>query len=247
MMQKLKPRAIIFDLGSTLIEYESVPWEKLVFECAEAARQFLLNLSIDLPPKDEFLDIFESTRLEFRAEAVKTLGEYTVPEASREILSRLGIDHDDELIEGMFGAYYQRVRDGLYIYADTLRTLQRIKESNITIGLISNTIFPESAHQGELTHFGISDYFDFTVFSSSFGKRKPHADIFRHAIRLAGCRPEEAVYIGDRYLEDITGPHAIGLQAILKVKNGREYPSEMPLAIRRIRNLAELADHIDLG
>jgi hypothetical protein len=35
------------------------------------------------------------------------------------------------------------------------------------------------------------------------------------------------------------------MPAILRMKEGREYPEDMPLATRRIRTLSELAEHLD--
>ena len=94
--------------------------------------------------------------------------------------------------------------------------------------------------------FGINSFLDFKIFSSTFGLRKPHADIFYHAANMAGYAPAECVYIGDRYKEDIVGPKNIGMAAILKVKKDREYPGDMPLATRRIDSLSELANHLDI-
>jgi len=114
------------------------------------------------------------------------------------------------------------------------------------MGLVSNTVFPERAHKGELRRFGIAPYLNFTIFSSSFGFRKPHPDIFYHAVNLAGFAPCECVYVGDRYAEDISGPRRIGMEAILRRKSGREYPAAMPDLDRQIASLSELADHIAL-
>jgi putative hydrolase of the HAD superfamily len=114
------------------------------------------------------------------------------------------------------------------------------------MGLVSNTIFPERAHQQELDRFGLKPYLKFAVFSSTFGLRKPHQDIFYQACNMAGFAPSECLYVGDRYLEDIVGPTEIGMTAILKIKPGREYPTDMPESMRTIDNLGELADHLEL-
>jgi hypothetical protein len=39
-MEKLQPRAVIFDLGSTLIEYEVIPWSEMNLYCAASARNY---------------------------------------------------------------------------------------------------------------------------------------------------------------------------------------------------------------
>ncbi len=40
-MDRLTPKAVIFDFGSTLVEYPSTTWEEVNAECVEAARQWL--------------------------------------------------------------------------------------------------------------------------------------------------------------------------------------------------------------
>ena len=44
-MDKLKVKAVIFDLGSTLIEYEKVPWMELSVECIASVGDFLRKIS----------------------------------------------------------------------------------------------------------------------------------------------------------------------------------------------------------
>ena len=63
---------------------------------------------------------------------------------------------------------------------------------------------------------------------------------------MAGFAPSECVYIGDRYVEDVEGPNDIGMNAILKIVEGREYPQDMPDTLRTIRTLGELERHIEI-
>lgn len=245
-MEKLKPKAVIFDLGSTLIEYEFISWEELGSMCALKTFEFLKESGFDIPGYDKYFEIYENIKQTYRDTALETLKEWSIPQVAEDLFMELRIEFDDTLIEDFFQAYYAPVGEQLYAYDDTLATLSKIRERFPVIGLISNTIFPEEAHINELNKFGINSFLDFKIFSSTFGVRKPHADIFYHAANMAGYAPAECVYIGDRYLEDIVGPKNIGMAAILKVKKDREYPIEMPLATRKIRCLAELSEHIDL-
>jgi len=244
-VEKLKPRAIIFDLGSTLIEYEVISWDDLSAMCAESTRTFLKKRGFAVPDDEAFHEAFEAAKAPFREEASRTFVEWTVPQVARRLLKSLEIEEADGLVEAMFKAYYKPVDEHLYVYEDTVPTLKKLKKAIPTIGLISNTVFPEEAHLGELKRFGIEPFLDFTVFSSTFGLRKPHPEIFALAANLAGVAPKECVYIGDRYMEDIEGPSQLGMPAILRQKEGREYPDEMPLATRRISTLAELSEHIE--
>jgi putative hydrolase of the HAD superfamily len=171
--------------------------------------------------------------------------EWTVPDLVTKLFRRLGLPVEEKHIEGFFEAYYERVNRELFVYDDTVETLELLKPSYPVMGLVSNTIFPEPVHLKELESFGIAPYLDFTVFSSTFGVRKPHADIFYHAANRAGFSPSECLYVGDRYVEDIKGPNAIGMDAILKIKAGRDYPEDMPDTVRRIDTLAELLDILE--
>jgi len=237
---------VIFDLGSTLIEYESEPWPKLIQKCTKAAWEYLDERGFSLPPADDFASRLDEVKNAYREIAVEQLIEWTVPQAAEKLLQSLGVEHKPETIDSFFEAYYRPVGEKLYVYDDTVQTLRLIKESGRTIGLISNTIFPEEPHLNELRRFGIAEYFDFTIFSSTFKLRKPHRKIFIRGVELAGFPPEDCVYIGDRYLEDVVGPGSIGMPAILKRWGKREYPADMPEASRIITNLSELSEQIEL-
>ena len=246
-MDKLTPKAVIFDLGSTLIEYETLGWSELSIKCIISTRKFLLEKRYDVPDEDQYIEIFERIKHRYRNKALKTLVEWTIPQVAKEVLAALDMKKaDDQLIADFFGAYYLPVKEQLYVYDDTIDTLEKIHRTIPITGLVSNTIFPEQTHLDELKRFEVTGYLDFKLFSSTFGLRKPHKDIFVKAANLAGFAPAECVYVGDRYIEDIEGPSSVGMPAILKVKEGRDYPKEMPLAMRRIHTLSELEEHINL-
>ncbi len=233
-------------MGSTLIEYESVSWEELNKLCAASARKYLAKKGHQVVEPTEFHAAFEQAKEAYRRHAAESLVEWDVPKVAREYLAKCNIPCDEELLTAFFDAYYEPVEKHLYIYQDTIETLERLKARFPTIGLISNTVFPERAHLGELKRFGIKPFLDFTIFSSSFGLRKPHPDIFYRAANLAGYAPAECIYIGDRYIEDIVGPTSIGMPAILRVKPDREYPADMPADVRRVSTLSELGNHIEI-
>ena len=111
---------------------------------------------------------------------------------------------------------------------------------------LSAVVFSSTASGMEIfpTLCRIAPYFK--IFSSDFRLRKPHPDIFIQAANLAGHAPEDCVYIGDRYMEDVQGPKGIGMPAILKIKEGRVYPDEMPEADRRIETLSDLLEHFEI-
>jgi putative hydrolase of the HAD superfamily len=245
-MEKLKPRAVIFDLGSTLIEYESESWDELSANCLMAGLDFLEKKKIAIPPSETFLQLFADIRARYRERASKTYEEWTVEMVAEELFAQAEIESDEKLVADFFDAYYRRVTELLYLIDGAREVLARLRTNYDAVGLISNTVFPERVHQEELKRFDIAQFFDFTIFSSTFGRRKPHKDIFLKAANLAGQAPSDCVYIGDRYLEDVWGPTQLGMSAVLKVKEGREYPEEMPEATRRIDELTDLFEHVEV-
>ena len=58
-------------------------------------------------------------------------------------------------------------------------------------------------------------HFDAFAFSDEVGRSKPHSDMFRRAATGLGVDVSEMLHIGDREHNDVRGPHALGMKAIL--------------------------------
>ena len=58
-------------------------------------------------------------------------------------------------------------------------------------------------------------HFRVFAFSDEVGRAKPHPDIFHHAAAGLGVEPGEMIHVGDREHNDVHGPHALGMKAIL--------------------------------
>lgn len=243
-MQKIRPQAVIFDLGSTLIEYEARPWDQQSKLCLDQTHRHLTQNQHPVPSLEQWHISYYQIRAKKRAESEATLREWLVPDALSELTRIHGLGLDDRESQQLFEQFYQTVANELFVYEETIEVLSDLRANVSAIGLISNTIFPEEVHRGELSRFGIEKYFDFAIFSSSFGFKKPHPNIFHEASRLAGFAPSECVYIGDRYREDILGPTSIGMHAILRHTQNREYPDPLPSDLRVIKTLRDLGNHL---
>ena len=244
-MDRLKPRAVIFDMGNTLVEWPSTSWEEINLICLENSLKFLRAKMPVSPSSDEFFEAYNVVRGEYRRVAEESMVEWTVPQVVKKMFDRFHIDGDSDLVDRFFDAFYEPVEQYLYVRDDVIDTLDRIKARFEVVGLISNTVFPEKAPVRELERFSIFPYLDFTLFSSTFGMRKPHPDIYLKGANLAGVAPAECVYIGDRYLEDVVGPSKVGMPAVLKLMAGQEYPEDMPGDLRTIETLSELNRYLD--
>lgn len=89
--------------------------------------------------------------------------------------------------------------------------------------------------------YGLGRFFPTIIESATVGVRKPDPEIWRMAVRAAGCAPEEAVAIGDSFGKDIKAAQAAGCQTIWF--KGREwkpttYDHNLPTHV--ITNLTQL-------
>ncbi|RKX21501.1 MAG: hypothetical protein DRP51_04150 [Candidatus Zixiibacteriota bacterium] len=237
---KSKITGVLFDLGSTLIEYENIPWDEMNLISLRAGYEALRDDGNSLPAYDEFTKEYIRIRQKNREFSARTLREWVVTDAIGELLESTGAENNAGQTTRFFKAYYNVVADQLTIFNDTDYVLTELKKAGLKIGLVSNTIFPESYHKLDLERFGIIDYFDFTLFSSSFGYRKPHPLIYKRAVELSGLRPAELIFVGDRYNEDYKGPRDSNIFSILKFRDGNQYPEAFPDDIVMIKSLNEL-------
>lgn len=99
--------------------------------------------------------------------------------------------------------------------ADTLRWC---RARGLRIVLVSNTLWrgDEDARE-DWRCMGLADAIDGYVTSHSTGWRKPHPAMFRRALELARCGPDEAFMVGDRLRADIWGAQQVGLRTVWRV------------------------------
>lgn len=93
------------------------------------------------------------------------------------------------------------------LYPDAEECLSRLHR-HYKIGIIANQSY---GSKERLRRFGILEYIDLIVASAEEGVAKPDRRIFERALERAGCKPEEAVMVGDRLDNDIVPANGIGM------------------------------------
>ena len=82
--------------------------------------------------------------------------------------------------------------------------------------VVSDTIVtPGEELRRLLDVHGLKQYFSGFVFSDEVGRSKPHRRMFEDAARQLGVEFAEMVHIGDRDSNDVKGPQALGMKAVL--------------------------------
>ncbi|MEW5989204.1 MAG: HAD family hydrolase, partial [Chloroflexota bacterium] len=106
--------------------------------------------------------------------------------------------------------------------AETLATLA----GHYKLGLISDTIHtPGRGIRRLLAEAGLLDCFQCFIFSDEVGASKPNPIVFEKAAAGLGVPLSQIVHVGDRESNDVAGPLAVGMKAILftgAVDRGRD-------------------------
>ncbi len=240
-------RGILFDLGSTLIEFDNTEWDKLEKACVQKGYEFLAQRGYKLPDWETFGKIFLTEFHQAWQNAQESLVEVKLPEWVSNFLIRYGISSPDGFGLEFLRHYYEPISKQITLIEGAKEVLEQFKDLDLKIGLISNSSFPTEFHIEELKNYQIMDLFEETLFSYDFGLRKPHPDLFKYVLNKLDLKPQETVFIGDRLVEDIGGAQKVGMKAILKFKKDRDYSApvvpdyvinrlpELPTVIQKLK------------
>ena len=201
---------IFFDLYGTLAGFKPDRFEIQ----SEACARFGMQLTPEGVLRGYALaDVFMSeqnavkpVRMMDDEERERFFGEY-----ERRVLR--GCGHDVTVEQAM--VIWRAVRSipyGMARYDDVLPAFDLLKLQGVTLGLISNM----NASAEELVeNMGLTPYLDFAVTSGEVGVEKPHAPIFREALRRSGSAPEDTIHVGDQLTSDIAGAMNAGIGPVL--------------------------------
>jgi putative hydrolase of the HAD superfamily len=243
-------RAVIFDLGDTLwpLQYETQVWPRV--------RELMIAEFVRLRRQDE-MDAAESVD-QLRGALGRTLADTFLGDSYdqahfqhyvEDALVRSGMD-GGELAPAVCHAFYMAEHQHEAVGADgeTVAMLAAIRESDLAVGLVSNTFSPGHFHQLALNKCGAAIHIDVPVYSSDMGFRKPDPRIYQHCLALLGVTGDEAFFVGDRVREDVVGPQKVEMKTCLyrryrqeELRDGitpqfiAESPSDVLRAVEQLR------------
>jgi putative hydrolase of the HAD superfamily len=243
-----KVRAITLDLGWTLAYPTPGLWDAFAEICTEAGRPMSAaaceaavgEIAIAaqqatasrLDGQRRFSDSDEKFREGFRA-------------LSRQVFMAAGLEDDDGALFRQFFSYFNDT-ERWSVYPDVGPFLGKARESGMRVGLISNAGTRLSEH---LRLLGLDRFFDVSTISAAEGIRKPDRRIFERTLERLEVAPEEALHVGDFYIEDVLGPRQVGLRGILIDRHPNSLFPSFPQQdhhadpdLRVIRSLEEIAN-----
>jgi putative hydrolase of the HAD superfamily len=204
---------VLFDLGSTLIYYDG-EWPEIAarahLEMLSALQQ--AGLQLDGP---SFVDEYQKRLHEYYIEREAEFVEHTTAYILKTLLDELGHSRlPEEELRRALRAWYAVSQEHWQVEAETIPTLQKLKQQGYRLAIISNAGDDEDV-QTLIDNAGIRPYFDVIVSSAALGIRKPNPLIFTSVLERLGVAPQRAVMVGDRLGADILGAHNAGLPGIL--------------------------------
>jgi putative hydrolase of the HAD superfamily len=237
-----KFRAVLFDLGETLLDTSGVTsdfaeWDR---HCFGAVYDYLSALGYPLPSWESFLRM-ASDRLTQRWNEARPAGRAVhIGPILDQILAELSIRLSPTESATCLARHYRWCDKTAALYPEVLGALRSLRAQGITLGLISNTIWPTECHEPTLARLGLRDLLDVRLYSADVGYQKPHPAIFREALRRLGVPAEEAAFVGDRLTNDVAGAQGVGMKGILRLVPYRVEEDGHIQPDARIRSLDEL-------
>lgn len=185
--------AVLFDWGGTL-----TPWHTI--EPAEAWRA--CGLGDDAAAR---LAVAEDAAW---ARARDTHRSGTLDE----VFAAAGVPAGPDQLAAYFGWWEEHtVTD-----PDVRPLFEALRERGLRIGVLSNTLWPRAEHERVFRRDGVLDLIDAAVYTSEIEWTKPHPAAFHAALAaVGGVAPQDAVFVGDRPWDDVTGAQGAGMRAVL--------------------------------
>ena len=212
-------RWVFFDLGYTLINEDGAAFGRLRQVCDSLA-----ELGVKVTLADLVRDLEEAS-------------ERYDPSPFASVLDRLIPDPQQQDLVRKSGRYPKELEEP---YPDAKPLLTALA-GRYQLGVIANQ--PAGTEQ-RLRNYGLDSFFSVCLSSTEMGIAKPDPEIFRIALEQAGCRPRDAVMVGDRIDNDIKPAKSLGMQTVRILQGvGRlqkpRTDDERPDAT--VKDLAELA------
>ncbi len=232
-------RAVLFDLGETLLTFGKVGTTKLILQGARSSYDFLRQEGQPIGGfAGYFLRYLVRLRLryflaEFRGKDFDSLA------LLQQVGRREGIDFSREQWEEVIWRWYEPLSRLAEIEPDLHETLANLTESGLALGIVSNTFVNRASLDRQLADLGLLDFFPMRLYSYELMLRKPDARLFRIAAERIDEAPERILFVGDRVDLDVRPALDCGMAAALKdayTNRGKATPA----GAHRIENVAEL-------
>jgi putative hydrolase of the HAD superfamily len=250
-MSSLSPKALLFDIGSTLWSSPPEDPDGLNF-CYGAGRDALAAALSDVPEREVLIEAVEGYFAEWedRWKADNTMVEQRPTTAFvAEALLRIGITAPDDALQAFTDALLETSVHTARAEAEEPEmraALQALRNLGMRLGCVSNAFMGAATLQRIMVEKGLGEHLELIISSCESGYRKPHPMIYQAALDAMGVRPEEVIFVGDRLDADVAGPAALGMRTVLTLQYRQEDHTTAPVRPDAvIYHLSELVPYVE--
>ena len=243
-MSERRVKAVLFDLGETLLNFGRVNMGRLFRQGARLSYEFLISCG---QPAGSFGCYCWRNLMSLRCHwwlSNITGRDFDALALLRRIGTKRGIKLDEQQWQHLSWLWYEPLSKVGRVEPKTKETLTALKKLGLKLGIVSNTFIAASSLDKHLEQLGILDFFEVRLYSYQFNFRKPDARIFEVAAKRIGETLENILFVGDRIDKDVKATAKTGMQTILKeayTNTGKKVPK----GTRKISRLSELPGLIE--
>ena len=239
-----KIRAVLFDLGETLLNFGKVNTARLFRQGAKTSYKFLKSAG---QPVGKFKRYCWRNLISLRIHywLSNIIGrDFNALALLKKIGIKKGFKLDEQQWRHLAWLWYEPLYKASNVEPETKETLTALKKSGLKLGRVSNTFVHGSSLEKHLEQLSILDFFPVRLYSYEFGFRKPDVRIFKVAAERIGEMLENILFVGDRIDMDIKPAAKIGMQTVLKTAYTNT-GKKLPKGVWRINQLSELPELIE--
>jgi putative hydrolase of the HAD superfamily len=209
-------KAVLFDLGHTLIDYYC-DWKGPEARAVARVQDLLAKNSPAEIDSVEFTSYLSTLLVATRERKAREMVEVPLVDLMGQCLDRYGCLEEDLLLDTL-EIFYGVLQEERKPVPGAKELLERLREQGLSIGLVSDVAWglPSEFPLRDMKLLGLEEFFDDMVFSTDVGLRKPHPKVFKIALSNLQVAPEEAVFIGNSLRADIKGALGVGMRTVWK-------------------------------
>ncbi len=234
-----KIKAVLFDLGETLVDFGRINTMKIFRQSAELTYEFLQSCG---KPPGNFQWYCWHSMIAFRFHCLVsglTGKDFDALLLLKEIGIKKGFTLDEDQLRQLGWLWYEPLAKLARMEPRLKATLASLKQMGLKLGIVSNTFISAGSLDRHLAQFGILDFFPIRLYSHQFAFRKPNIRIFQTAAQQIGESPQDVLFVGDRINKDISPALKAGMQAVLK-EAYTNIGKKIPKGVWRISRISEL-------
>ncbi len=243
-MPAKKIRAVLFDLGDTLLNFGKVQTISVFRQSARLTYDYLVSCG---QPVNSFKWYSVRSLITIRLRCLwscMTGRDFEALSLLKKMGTKWGINLSQQQWQQLGWLWYEPFSKLAKVEPDIKDTLSALRRMGLKLGILSNTFISTGSLDKHLAELGILSFFPYRLYSYQFEFRKPDKRIFEAAIAKMAEPAESILFVGDRLDKDIRPALKAGMQAALKAAY-TNMGKKVPNGVCKINKIAELPDLIE--